>query len=235
MLSPLSERSRLHLHRAGYGVAFRSQEWSECLISRADERWLGHGALDDEAFNDALRQMLPSRLARELFQAQLASSPEEQASAEPAAAREDTPSLASEDEPPSAGEDTPPLAATALTEEAAAATAAPEESLPAEPIEATASIEAPPVVEIAAPPPPPPPPPSPTPLPEAAEIAGPAPRAAATEPDSKTISLAEALSALEKMLRDIDEDLPKLAKKSAERQRSHLLAWICRARAFEEA
>ncbi len=103
MLSPLSERSRLHLHRAGYGVAFRSQEWSECLISRADERWLGHGALDDEAFNDALRQMLPSRLARELFQAQLASSPEEQASAEPAAATEDTPPIATENTPPRGG------------------------------------------------------------------------------------------------------------------------------------
>jgi hypothetical protein len=221
MLSPISERSRLHLHRAGYGVAFRSQEWSECLISRAEERWLGHGALDDEAFNDALRQMLPSRLARELFQSHLASATEEQAGEGPPAATEESPPLASEEPPP--------LATAAVAEDAVAAPAAPEESesLPAEPIAAAASIAAPPPLEAEAPPPPP--------SPEPAEAASPAARVTPAEPDSRAISLAEALAALEKMLRDIDEDLPKLAKKSAERQRIHLLAWICRARAFEEA
>lgn len=223
MLSPHSERSRLHLHHAGYGVAFRSQEWTECLISRAEERWLGHGASDDEAFNDALRQMLPSRLARDLFEAQLASSAEEPASAEPPAATEATPPLATEE--------TPPLASTAVAEKAVEVAAAPEESAPAEPIAAVASLEAPPAGEIAAPPPAP----APEPPAESAENASPAARVTPAEPDTRARALAEALAALEKMLRDIDEDLPRLAKKSAERQRIYLLAWICRARAYEES
>ncbi|MEO5731380.1 MAG: hypothetical protein ABI134_21345 [Byssovorax sp.] len=214
MLSPLLERCQLFLRRAGYGVVFRSAEWSECLVHQGEERWLGRGVDDGDAFDDALRQMLPSRLARELFQAQLANATDEPASAVLSAASEGA----------------PPLEATAL--DGREGTAAPEEGPLPEPIEAPPLIEAPTfeaITELPAPQ---------EPLAETAEIAAPAAALGAqvqVEPDSKAVSLADTLLALERMLRDIDEQLPTLARKSAERQRIYLLAWICRARAFEEA
>lgn len=211
MLSPLLERCQLYLRRAGYGVVFRWTEWSECLIYQAEERWLGRGVADDAALDDALRQMLPSRLARELFQAQLANATDEPASAVLSAASEGA----------------PPPEATALDEREA--TAAPEEGPLEEPIEAPPLVEAPTLVEITELPAPR------EPLTETAEIPAPATLGTQAEPDSKAVSLADTLLALEKMLRDIDEQLPTLARKSAERQRIYLLSWICRARAFEEA
>lgn len=214
MLSPLSERCQNYLRRAGYGVVFRSQEWSECLVSQAEERWLGRGAGDDDALEDALRQMLPSRVARELFHAQLANATDEPASAELPVASEGAPDL---DAAVASGE--------------LGATAAPEEVPLAAPIEAPPPVEAPPLVELAAPPPPA----VHEPLPEAAESAGPASPRAQVDADARAAALADTLAALERMLRDIDEQLPTLSKKSAERQRISLLAWICRARAFEEA
>ena len=211
MLSPLLERCQLCLRRAGYGVVFRSTEWSECLVYQAEERWLGRGVADDDALDDALRQMLPSRLAREIFQAQLATATDEPASAVLAAASEGA----------------PPPEATALDEREA--TAAPEEGPLEEPIEAPPLVETPMFVEITELPAPQ------EPLTETPEIAAPATLGPQAEPDSKAVSLADTLLALEKMLRDIDEQLPTLARKSAERQRIYLLAWICRARALEEA
>ena len=46
---------------------------------------------------------------------------------------------------------------------------------------------------------------------------------------------AEALEAVEKVLAEIEDRLPHLARMCSERQRLHMLAWICRARAVEEA
>src|SRR6478609_6506449 len=88
MVTLLSERSHSLLLQSGYYVMFRTQAWSECLVTHGDERWLGRGVTDDESLEDALRQMLPSHCARELFRAQLALLPEAIASdvtSEPAA------------------------------------------------------------------------------------------------------------------------------------------------------
>lgn len=52
------------LERHGYRWSCREQGYTECLIARQDERWLGRGLSAREALDDALRQMLPSALAR---------------------------------------------------------------------------------------------------------------------------------------------------------------------------
>ncbi len=185
------------------------QEWAECLISRGDESWLGHGATVDQAFDHALRQMLPSRLARDLFEAQIAVAPV---------------ATASDEAPPAEAEAEAQVAAID-----AAPTTTAELPRVEPPIEAPPSLD---VVEVAAP--------APVEAPRAA--AAPAatapdalPHAAPVEPAPSGLQLAEALAALDAMLHDIDTQLPKLAKKCAERQRYQLLAWICRARAHEEA
>ncbi len=48
------------------------------------------------------------------------------------------------------------------------------------------------------------------------------------------VRTADALEAVEKVLAEIEERLPHLARMCSERQRLHMLAWICRARAIEE-
>jgi hypothetical protein len=65
MHSTRLERALLDLRSAGYDVVFRRHGWTECLVFHADERWLGRGVTDDDALDDALHQMLPSRLARD--------------------------------------------------------------------------------------------------------------------------------------------------------------------------
>jgi hypothetical protein len=55
------------LKSLGYELMARTQGFSECLVSRGDERWLGRGLSEEEALADALRQMCPSNLARKLF------------------------------------------------------------------------------------------------------------------------------------------------------------------------
>ncbi len=52
---------------AGYDVAVRTNVWSECLVQRGTERWLGRGADDDQALDDAIAQLLPSHLGRALL------------------------------------------------------------------------------------------------------------------------------------------------------------------------
>jgi hypothetical protein len=120
MHSSLLERARLDLRSAGYEVVFRSEGWTECFIVHANERWLGRGVTDDDALDDALHQMLPSRLAR-------------------------------------------------------------------------------------------------------------------GEPDSTRPTVAAAVAALEALRVDLDTQLPSVAMRCAERQRLQLMAWVCRARAAEEA
>ena len=214
MVSPPSEHSQSHLHRAGYGVVFRVQEWAECFVSRADERWVGRGLTEDDALDDALRQMLPSRLARELFDAQPADAIEAPTSAleaplEMAAAPAEVESVEVEAE---VAPEPPPIVEIHAAGPAADVMEPEPEPPPAEPLE-EATIPAEKSPDLA--------------LSDAAAAA-----AAATA--ASAIALAEALAALDAMLHDIDAQLPRLAKKSPERQRFQLLGWICRARAYEE-
>lgn len=57
------------LEDLGYRVAFRRQSWTECLVWRGNERWLGHGGDEGEAMEAALSQMFPSEAARQLLRA----------------------------------------------------------------------------------------------------------------------------------------------------------------------
>ncbi|HEX4517917.1 MAG TPA: hypothetical protein VH054_30465, partial [Polyangiaceae bacterium] len=63
----MSERLKILIEELGYGVVFRNVGWTECMLVRADERWVGRGRDEDEALNDALYQACPSHLARELL------------------------------------------------------------------------------------------------------------------------------------------------------------------------
>lgn len=52
----------------GYAIAFRSNGWVECLLRRGNERWLGTGGDEAEAFSNALHAALPSEVARVAFE-----------------------------------------------------------------------------------------------------------------------------------------------------------------------
>lgn len=55
------------LRALDYRARFRRRGWTEVLVSREDERWLGRGVDQRDALEDALSKMLPSQLARELM------------------------------------------------------------------------------------------------------------------------------------------------------------------------
>ena len=55
------------LTTAGYTCRYRTDEWVECLVHGFGEAWLGRGPDEAAALTQALTQMLPSRLASELF------------------------------------------------------------------------------------------------------------------------------------------------------------------------
>jgi hypothetical protein len=208
-------------------VIFRADGWAECFVSLGNERWIGRGVTEDEALDDALGRMLPSRLARDLFNAQIADQ-----------------SAAAADEP--ASHPAPPLVLASAAPDGAEPVASPEHDPVAPPTETILVAEVAPVIEaleaaavpeitaVVEPQPPPALELSATPTIPSAKPSDPAPTEAPAEPTANALALAEALAALDAMLHDIDAQLPKLAKKCSERQRFQLLAWICRARAFEE-
>jgi hypothetical protein len=72
--APLADLRRL-LDRIGYRVVVRSRGWTECLIASSEEQWFGHGTTEDDALEDALRQMLPSALACTILAERFVSSP----------------------------------------------------------------------------------------------------------------------------------------------------------------
>lgn len=55
------------LEDRGYEVNLRHSTWWECLLERGEERWLGSGASEASALEDALRHALPSDLGRSLL------------------------------------------------------------------------------------------------------------------------------------------------------------------------
>ena len=62
-------RTLLEIH--GYRLVARRDGFSELLVCRAEERWLGHGLDDDGALIDVVRQMFPSALAVALLEQSL--------------------------------------------------------------------------------------------------------------------------------------------------------------------
>ena len=71
---------------SGYRSATRTQEWTEVLIWRDSERWLGRGPDWSSALHDALAQMFPSTAARLLFERFRDGLPEAPRAAQPTAA-----------------------------------------------------------------------------------------------------------------------------------------------------
>ncbi len=55
------------LHRHGYTVGIERRGWVECVVLRAGETWRGAGVDEPAALASALATMLPSGLARALF------------------------------------------------------------------------------------------------------------------------------------------------------------------------
>jgi hypothetical protein len=71
MLKAAPATLRRSLADAGYRVQFRTAAWCECLVQRDREAWDGRGRTEDDALGDALSKMLPSHLARAVFEAAL--------------------------------------------------------------------------------------------------------------------------------------------------------------------
>jgi len=61
------KEGRRILESLGYRIAFRRQGWSECLVWREGERWLGQGGDENQALEVVLEQMFPSEAARQLM------------------------------------------------------------------------------------------------------------------------------------------------------------------------
>lgn len=55
------------LEDLGYTVMFRTDGWTECLVTGHEERWLGRGPDEESTLRDIERQMFPSHAARSLL------------------------------------------------------------------------------------------------------------------------------------------------------------------------
>lgn len=66
------EAARAWLEASGCAVHLRHLGWFECLVSAPGERWIGCGATEREALDDALAKMFPSALSRALLREALA-------------------------------------------------------------------------------------------------------------------------------------------------------------------
>lgn len=149
-----AQRVKSLLAELGYRVAYRRQGWTECLLARNEERWVGHGDDEIEALMDAVRRALPSQLGRALMSwwAEGGASVSAPAAADGREARDERPS----------------------------------------------QVERPPV-----------------------------------EPE-RSYSREEALQALTLLAERIDAERAELALMTPTRQRTVMLAWICRARTWED-
>jgi hypothetical protein len=220
----------------GYRVATRHSGWWECLVTGHGERWLGHGADEAAALVDALRQMAPSRMAWEaLFGAPAAA--DVAAETRPIAERE----RCAEPAPTAQSEPTAQLAVGA----APAAEQAPGvEQAPRGGDSASRDAGPPPEPDAAAEPEiggaqgaPPRPVGAPAHGTDRDEGASAFPAGAAAAPSHGALPTAAAIDdAVEELTlleRRIMDAQPEVALMSAELQRLHFLAWICRARAVQ--
>jgi hypothetical protein len=62
-------RTLSQLEGAGYRVTFHRHQWTECWVRSDDESWTAQGDDEDDALRRVLQQMLPSRLAQQLYEA----------------------------------------------------------------------------------------------------------------------------------------------------------------------
>jgi hypothetical protein len=160
---------------SGYAIKTRTHEWTEVLISRDKEHWLGRGLDAAAALQHALDQMFPSTAARLLFERfrdGLAARPEPEAPRPPAPPPTPPPTAA---EPPS-----------------------------------------PPVPEVEPP------------------RSSPAIVGHIKLPSYPAAAVAEARETLEEILKDIHDMRPDFALMSPRYQKVYMLAWISRARGYDE-
>lgn len=257
MQSPPSDALRTLLTEAGYTVRDHTNAWHECLAYRGPERWVGRGMSEDDALQDVFSQLLPSHFARVLLDLHLTSGataggeppsssregltinleepaaraldhgaesgaplvpPHEELPVAAEPAQNDgapQPAEPAAQEPPAAAQE-PQMGAEALPALSPKASpqaeqAAPE-AAPARPVEVAPVAEPTPVAQLQIPRPPPP------------------------EPEKSLRQRStEALENVDKLLNGIEDRLPVLARQCADRQRLHMLVWICRARAIEES
>ncbi|HEY8378853.1 MAG TPA: hypothetical protein VIK91_20315, partial [Nannocystis sp.] len=152
----------------GYRSATYTHQWTEVLIWRDGERWLGRGPDRDSALEDALAQMFPSAAARQLLE----------------------------------------RFRDGLQEPARAPAVAPAQAQPA---------------------------PEPTPAPVAEPEPPRSPIVGRIQlPTYPAAAVAEARETLEEILKDIQDMRPDFALMSPRYQKVHMLAWISRARSFDE-
>jgi hypothetical protein len=123
---------------------------------------------------------------------------------------------------------TPPIAAAPIAHEPPPAPVAAVEAPIA--VEATVAVQAAVAVEEA----PPTPVAASRPEPARAAIPSPPPSNVHRAPPEPRMRASEAIESVEKLLQNIEDQLGRLARMSSERQRLHMLRWICRARAVEE-
>ncbi|WAS98100.1 hypothetical protein [Nannocystis punicea] len=154
---------------SGYRHAMYTHQWTEVLIWRDAERWLGRGPDRDSALEDALTQMFPSAAARQLFDRF------REGLQEPA-------------RPQSA-----PVSAAVSAEVIPVPPASPEPELPRSPIVGRIQL-----------------------------------------PTYPAAAVAEARETLEEILKDIQDMRPDFALMSPRYQKVYMLAWISRARSFDE-
>jgi hypothetical protein len=159
-----------YLADSGYRHAMYTHQWTEVLIWRDAERWLGRGPDRDSALEDALSQMFPSAAARQLFERYRDGLPDS-ARAEPPA----------------------PTAAPVASESISAPPSAPEPEQPRSPIVGRIQL-----------------------------------------PTYPAAAVAEARETLEEILKDIQDMRPDFALMSPRHQKVYMLAWISRARSFDE-
>ena len=206
------ERTQMIIADAGYEIRFRQNEWTECLLVSRDDRWIGMGVDPPSALHDALRQALPSRLARQLLSA-VAASPSDAAPLSPS-----LPTAFSA--PPAPLASRPETAPAPITPDPAA----PARSVAPAPIAAPALAVVPPTVATPA---------VVEPQSPAAKPAAPAEANGDAEPAAKLPSAREVLDELRSMRKQIEVDAEELALFAPKRQRLVLLGWITRARAAQ--
>lgn len=192
-----------------YVVAWRDAEWSECLLWRDGEQWLGRGPTRDAAFANALSFALPSHAARIAFDVWLALREHDRASAVATTTASSAPDDVDDDPSPPSSADVP-----VETTSSAPPTCDPVfADLTGSPMEGTDAVAADaiqPAIEPAAP--------DPTP---AQRVEGP-PR-----PRRPVGEITRELDALRLAA---EQDLDELALASPERQRLQLLLWTARGR-----
>jgi hypothetical protein len=207
------ERAAVHawLDLLGYTVAFREQGWTECLVLRPGEQWLGRGMGDADALADAVGRMLPSHAAR-------AGVPDavlralRLGDAAPVEIVEALPHLWTADVQPADVLPTPPVIDPPAPAFDAPAPPAPSVDVRPSPQPEPAGdpVRQPPVVD----------PPTP---------------AAVKRPPERLLGVEESLEALEPLRDRIAAERAELGLAAPHRQRLVILSWICRARAVEIA